>query len=278
MVALHRAAVEAERVLEAASTRRPGWRRAARRRAVGSSAISCLILTAARSVTVMSGSTRSWSSHLQPPIVATCPALANPPNRGEFVTHVSRTVERFLPVFVRLRSNLLVSRPDRLGEERVLDNWLPFLIYGVFALVDPRIDDRISRFAFATRPTAPSARADDSVRVGRLDRTAPEAALHGQLLPDGDALHPLRHRDRVPVSARRDPPRARAGSASSSSCSSSGSSSWPTSTSGGRARSNGDRQSAAARLRAAVASACSGRPRGRACSSRRSRASSRPSA
>src|SRR6059058_5187325 len=48
-----------------------------------------------------------------------------------------------------------------------------------------------------------------AVRVRCVDGSAPHAALHGQLLPDGDALHRLRHRDRVPVSARRDPAPAR---------------------------------------------------------------------
>ena len=37
------------------------------------------------------------------------------------------------------------------GEERVLDNWLPFLIYAIFALVIPASMMYFS-FAFATRP------------------------------------------------------------------------------------------------------------------------------
>src|SRR5205085_2485497 len=43
------------------------------------------------------------------------------------------------------------------------------------------------------------------VRVRRLHRAAAPAALHDQLLLDGDALHRLRHRDRLPVSARGHP-------------------------------------------------------------------------
>src|SRR2546428_1120367 len=58
-------------------------------------------------------------------------------------------------------------------------------------------------------PEAPDTVARDSVRVRRLDGTAAPAALHDQLLPDGDALHRLRHRDRLPVSARCRPPPAR---------------------------------------------------------------------
>ena len=90
----------------------------------------------------------------------------------------------------------------------MFDDWLPFAIYGFFALVIPSTMI-VASFVFATRPKKTRARADDPVRVRRLPGLAAEAALHGQLLPDGDALHPLRHRDRLPLSARRDPPRAR---------------------------------------------------------------------
>src|SRR6266513_391170 len=44
---------------------------------------------------------------------------------------------------------------------------------------------------------APHTRTRDPVRVRRLDRSPAPAALHDQLLPDGDALHRLRHRDRL---------------------------------------------------------------------------------
>ena len=112
---------------------------------------------------------------------------------------------------------------------------------------------------------------------GVSDGPAAAAALHGQLLPDGDALHRLRHRDRLPLPAR--------GRSSTSSRwfgvrrvrrSSSRSSRSPTSTSGGRERSNGSRaEEAPRRLRAAAPSACSGRARARASSSRSSATSSR---
>ena len=46
--------------------------------------------------------------------------------------------------------DLLGSRPLD-GEERVLDNWLPFLIYAIFALVIPASMMWFS-FAFATSP------------------------------------------------------------------------------------------------------------------------------
>src|SRR5712691_12198095 len=71
-----------------------------------------------------------------------------------------------------------------------------------------RIDDVVLvRLRDARTRALTAARA--AVRVGRLERRAKSSALHGQLLLDGDALHRLRHRDRVPVSARSDPPRAR---------------------------------------------------------------------
>src|SRR5207249_4696062 len=58
-------------------------------------------------------------------------------------------------------------------------------------------------------PAQTYATAGAAVRVRRVDGPAAHAALHGQLLPDGDALHRLRHRGRVPVSARSDPAPAR---------------------------------------------------------------------
>src|SRR4051795_11431636 len=68
-------------------------------------------------------------------------------------------------------------------------------------------DDRELRLRHAA--ASPRARPHHPVRVRRLARPAEAAALHRQLLPDGDALHPLRHRDRLPLPARGDPPRAR---------------------------------------------------------------------
>src|SRR5713101_5123709 len=71
-----------------------------------------------------------------------------------------------------------------------------------------RIDDVVLvrlRDARARALTAPRA----AVRVRRFHGPATSAALHGQLLLDGDALHRVRHRDRVPVSARGHPPPAR---------------------------------------------------------------------
>src|ERR671910_290908 len=52
------------------------------------------------------------------------------------------------------------------------------------------------------------ARARDPLLIGCLRRTSGNAPVHDQLLPDGDAVHRLRHRDRLPVSARGHPPSA----------------------------------------------------------------------
>src|SRR5581483_2429323 len=68
-------------------------------------------------------------------------------------------------------------------------------------------DDRELRVRAAAEPAC--AGPHDPVRVRRLAGAAAAAALHRQLLPDGDALHPLRHRDRLPLPAGRDPPPAR---------------------------------------------------------------------
>ena len=95
----------------------------------------------------------------------------------------------------------------------MLHSWLPFLIYGLLAFAIPASMIAMS-FIFATAPDARRTRArvipfESGVSTG----PAEAAALHGQLLPDGDALHRLRHRDRVPLSARGDPRTRSGGSA-----------------------------------------------------------------
>src|SRR4029079_19417285 len=62
---------------------------------------------------------------------------------------------------------------------------------------DPGLDggDEL-RLRAAAEPA--DTRAQHPVRVRRLAGAAAPPALHGQLLPDRDALHRLRHRDRVP--------------------------------------------------------------------------------
>src|SRR6476619_8495633 len=73
---------------------------------------------------------------------------------------------------------------------------------------DSALDDlRLVRAGHQAAP--PHARPLAAVRVRRLRRAAGAQPLHDQLLPDGDALHRLRHRDRLPLPARRDPPPAR---------------------------------------------------------------------
>src|SRR6185437_10638019 len=67
---------------------------------------------------------------------------------------------------------------------------------------DPGLDDGDVVQVLAA-PRAPYPRAHGAVRVGRLEGGAPAAALQRELLPDGDALHRLRHRDRLPLPARR---------------------------------------------------------------------------
>jgi NADH-quinone oxidoreductase subunit A len=86
----------------------------------------------------------------------------------------------------------------------VLDNWLPFLIYAIFALVIPASMMWFS-FVFATRPHRRMRARTIPFESGVSAGAPREAAVHDQLLPHGDALHRLRHRDRVPVSAGGDP-------------------------------------------------------------------------
>src|SRR2546422_10844647 len=103
-------------------------------------------------------------------------------------------------------TNLLGSRPLR-GRTRARQ------LAAVPDLRDLRAGDPgfhdvgLVRLLDASTSAQPGARAP--LRVGRLDRRAAHTAFHDQLLPDGDALHRLRHRDRLSVSARRHPPPAR---------------------------------------------------------------------
>src|SRR5918995_7158151 len=71
----------------------------------------------------------------------------------------------------------------------------------------PRVDD-VVLVRVCDSAASPHARARDPLRVWCLRRAAGDAPLHDQLLPDGDALHRLRHRDRVPLPARGHPPSA----------------------------------------------------------------------
>src|SRR5512132_2356110 len=90
------------------------------------------------------------------------------------------------------------------------DAWRPGRLVSLLRLRllrpgDPGVDDpHVLRVRHASDASCP--RADRTLRVGRLDRAAAaEAAVHDQLLPDGDALHRLRHRDRLSLSGRGDP-------------------------------------------------------------------------
>jgi NADH-quinone oxidoreductase subunit A len=67
----------------------------------------------------------------------------------DFVTLGSRTVEPFRTPFVARLD--VVGSTGSTGRHGLLDNWLPFLIYGVFALVIPATMIYGS-FVFATSP------------------------------------------------------------------------------------------------------------------------------
>src|SRR6476661_2842293 len=101
---------------------------------------------------------------------------------------------------------VLASPPDVLGRQ-VVQRLVAVRDLRGFRPGDPGNDgDRELRLRAAS--ASARARPDGPVRVRRLAGAAAAAALHGQLLPDGDALHSLRHRDRLSLSARGDPPPA----------------------------------------------------------------------
>ena len=131
----------------------------------------------------------------------------------------------------------------------MLDNWLPFLIYGLLRAGDPGLDDRIV-VPLRAPGRAGAARARAPFRVGRLapgrrqqKRFTVSFYLTAMLFIVFDIeivfLYPLAADARAARLVRR----------SSSSSSSSASSRSPTSTSGGRERSSGDRATKRKRLR-----------------------------
>src|SRR6266508_3476065 len=69
---------------------------------------------------------------------------------------------------------------------------------------DPGVDDP-DVVRLRDPAVSPRTRANRPLRVRGFHRTTEAAALHDQLLPDGDALHRLRHRDRLSLSRRRHP-------------------------------------------------------------------------
>jgi NADH-quinone oxidoreductase subunit A len=71
--------------------------------------------------------------------------------RADFVTVVSRTVEPISPRFVRPLIAATFRVATQGGVPAVLDSWLPFLIYGLFAAAIPATMIAMS-FALATRP------------------------------------------------------------------------------------------------------------------------------
>ena len=211
MVAGLGTAVEAERVLEAAAAAALDRDREAprpRRPAPAPSARE--IFSAARSVSV----TTVVSDCSMVAIAAVyldgagCWAVRDTCNTLDF-SDLQLTVQASRPASVR-------ADVDRRREAAGVQRLVAVRDLRVLRPRDPdNDDDRELRLRAAA--ASPRPRPHDPVRVRRLAGRAEEAALHRQLLPDRDALHPLRHRDRLPVPARRDPPPARAGSGSSSS-------------------------------------------------------------
>src|SRR5207302_443677 len=129
-----------------------------------------------------------------------------PLRKGDFVTAASRLVEPFSSSLVPVRALLTSGSPDVGGRGARQLVGVPDL--RPLRARDPGLDGgdvlRLCHPAGATDP-----RPDDPVRIRRLPGPAEPEPLHDQLLPDGDALHRLRHRGRLSLSARRHPPPAR---------------------------------------------------------------------
>ena len=90
----------------------------------------------------------------------------------------------------------------------MLDSWLPFLIYGILALAIPASMIGMS-FLFAQQPARRTRARTVPFESGVSTGPLPRQRFTRELLPHGDALHRLRHRDRLPLPARRAAPRAR---------------------------------------------------------------------
>src|SRR5439155_19491270 len=108
--------------------------------------IRCLIFVAAAGVTDSRGvvSMRSWIS-----IAASSYPTVRTLKSPDFVTLGSGTVEPFPTAFVAYPGPVRFRALE--GRHGLLDNWLPFLIYGAFALAIPASMIYAS-FAFAPRP------------------------------------------------------------------------------------------------------------------------------
>lgn len=73
---------------------------------------------------------------------------------GALVTAVARTGRRFLALLVQAPRFLVVcDRTIQEGVSRMLDSWLPFLIYALFAAAIPA-SMLVMSFVFSTRPKA----------------------------------------------------------------------------------------------------------------------------
>src|SRR5262245_49847531 len=130
--------------------------------------------------------------------------LAGGSPRGPLVTAVTRTVEPFRAQLVRHRFLVTSAAAAVSGERCGARQLAPISDLRVLRARDPGLhDSRVVRLL--DEAPAPDSRAPRPLRVRRLAGPAEAAAVHDQLLPDGDALHRLRHRDRVPVSARGRP-------------------------------------------------------------------------
>ena len=104
-----------------------------------------------------------------------------------------------------------------------MGQYLPLVVLGLLAVLFAGISLTMSRLLSRKRPNAAK---PAPYECGIVPSKEPPRALPGELLPRGDAVHHVRHRDRLPVpvrgvARRRSAPTASGRSWSSASCSSS---------------------------------------------------------
>src|SRR2546421_4376358 len=156
-----------------------------------SSSMRARILTAAAGVSETrlppSSTVRSWTS-----IVLACyqPGPLSPPPEKGGLCNTRRTVE--------IKGSAMARNHPRFDNVSPADaaRLASFPHLRPAGAGHPGVDDRdVLCIRAAARPA--HARPGDSLRVGRLRGPDAPPAIHRELLPHGDALHRLRHRDRV---------------------------------------------------------------------------------
>ena len=105
----------------------------------------------------------------------------------------------------------------------VLRSYLPVIVFAGLGVI---VGGALAMVNGLIGPRRPSTGEERALRVRAAHRGLADVPLRGQLLHDRDAVHPVRHRGRLPVPGRRDPRRRRTRSSSWSRSGSSSSCCW----------------------------------------------------